>query len=215
MQCGDEGGADPGDSLSRENEKVQTRGDLFKTFQLITLSPRWGPMNMRLRRRVRKTRCFCWWKRVSGKLIASWQRTNSDDYCTKNDYKVARNYVLLPTVKLDCKDNCHYSIIMMMLITIIDHCNYHYHHHRHYSRGERPDAVVERAQKGEKPQSSQVAHLIFVTFFYTTATAYVTNISPVRGKKHQVVSSEQGFWIISNRLKSYWEQMLTAVQEVS
>ena len=29
VQCGDEGGADPGDSLSRENEKVQTRGDLF------------------------------------------------------------------------------------------------------------------------------------------------------------------------------------------
>ena len=29
VQCGDEGGADPGDSLSREDEKVQTRGDLF------------------------------------------------------------------------------------------------------------------------------------------------------------------------------------------
>ena len=71
---------------------------------------------------------------------------------------------------------------MMMLITIIDHCNYHYHHHRHYSRGERPDAVVERAQKGEKPQSSQVA-LLFVTFFYTITIAHVANISPVRGKK--------------------------------
>ena len=101
----------------------------------------------------------------------------------ESDFRVAGNFLLLPTVKLDCKDNRHYSIIRMMLITIIDHCDYHYHHHRHYSRGERPDAVVGRAQKGEKPQSSQVAHLIFATFFYTTATAYVTNISPVRGKK--------------------------------
>ena len=40
VQCGDEGGAYPGDPLSRENEKVQTRGDLFQTFQSITLSPR-------------------------------------------------------------------------------------------------------------------------------------------------------------------------------
>ena len=83
----------------------------------------------------------------------------------ENDHKIAGNYLLLPTVKLDCKDNRYYSIIMMMLITIIDHCDYYHHHHRHYSRGERPDAVVERAQKGEKPQSSQVAHLIFVTPF--------------------------------------------------
>ena len=49
----------------------------------------------------------------------------------ENDHKIAGNYLLLPTVKLDCKDNRYYSIIMMMLITIIDHCNYHYHHHRH------------------------------------------------------------------------------------
>ena len=92
----------------------------------------------------------------------------SGDHCMESDYKIAVIFLLLPIVKLDCKDNRHYSIIRMMLITIIDHCDYHYHHHRHYSRGERPDAVVERAQKGEKPQSSQVAHLII---FYTTATA--------------------------------------------
>ena len=31
VQFGNERGADPGDSLSREDEKVQTRGDLFQT----------------------------------------------------------------------------------------------------------------------------------------------------------------------------------------
>ena len=137
-------------------------------------------------------------------------------HCSKLNWlkRVSAVYWLLGTLFYPCHRR-HYSRGEINNLEYVDHCDYYHHHHRHYSRGERPDAVVERAQKGEKPQSSQVAHLIFVTFFYTTATAYVTNISPVRGKKHQVVSSEQGFWIISNRLKSYWEQMLTAVQEVS
>ena len=104
-----------------------------------------------------------------------------------------------------------------MLITIIDNCDYH-SPSSPYSRRERPDAVVERAQKGEKPQSSQVAHLIVATFSLHNRNRIrdkYQSLSSHGEKSYKVVSSEQGFWIISNRLKSYWEQMLTAVQEVS
>ena len=35
--------------------------------------------------------------------------TNRDDHYTESDCKIAGNYMLFPTVKLDCKDNRHYS----------------------------------------------------------------------------------------------------------
>ena len=70
--------------------------------------------------------------------------------------------------------------------------------------------------KREKSLSPVRWQTWYLPLFFTQPQPHTWQISVQSWKKpYKVVSSEKGFWIISNRLKSYWEQMLTAVQEVS